>query len=355
MKFENNKNQRDWCPKISEGPELFVIGDIHGCSDQFKELIDRLPLKPGARLVFIGDFIDRGPDSREVINTVIELQQRFEVHALMGNHESSLLEFLANPSSTLAARFLFNGGTATLQSYSDAPGRFGFPTEHLDFIKTLNVAAESEQYFFVHAGLPNVKISDLKFKKHRNDLLWIRDSFLASSFNWEKRVVHGHTPRAQVEVFPGRINIDTGCVYDNLLTALHLPSMKLYQVRKKKFSGHIFLEEETGSRRRAVRFDGVVPVSLASERAVFEFETVNYNDFGMLIKGTDMPAAPLFSEGDEIDGKITPDDELGFTFRGTVVRIERVFGDCRYAIKFTEPPISDDPHDTPLPMEVEDD
>jgi len=195
---------------IPREDELFVIGDVHGCADELEELLDRLPLTKRSQIVFIGDYIDRGPDSRRVIDKLIELKQRHTVYPLMGNHELSLIEFLDEPASSLAARFLLNGGGATLHSYSDRPGAFDLPTDHVELIRNLAAGFCSPSYFFVHAGLPDVPIAELRCPEHMESMLWIRRDFFNSAFTWEKLIVHGHTPRDEVDFAPGRINIDTG-------------------------------------------------------------------------------------------------------------------------------------------------
>src|SRR5678815_719209 len=116
---------------------LYAIGDIHGCADELDDLLTRLPLQSGSTLVFLGDYIDRGPKSRQVIERVLDLRRHFEVIALRGNHEQMLLEFLEGESDQLVARFVLNGGSSTLASYADPSGHYGIPPSHEEFFRSL--------------------------------------------------------------------------------------------------------------------------------------------------------------------------------------------------------------------------
>lgn len=323
--------------EIPDEEELFVIGDVHGCADELEELLERLPLTESSRIVFVGDYIDRGPSSRRVVEQVIELSQRHHVHALMGNHESSLIEFLDEPASSLAARFLLNGGGATLQSYSERPGAFDLPTDHVEFIRNLAAGYRSPSYFFVHAGLPDVPIAELDGAEHSDSMLWIRRDFFNSSFSWDRLIIHGHTPRDEVDFARGRINIDTGCVFDNKLTALRLPQKIVYQVPRRQSLEHLFLRDSRESRRRAVRFDGRVRVSVVKNGASLLFETVNYNDFGVLIQSRESFESPLFVRGDVVSGTIELPKEDDIDFKGRIVRVESHHRPIRYAIEFDSP------------------
>src|SRR3954463_10575248 len=116
---------------------LFAIGDVHGCAEELRALIQKLPLRRDSLVVFLGDYIDRGPDSRGVVDTILDLQQYCRVVCLLGNHELMLREFLDGSDSRRVARFIYNGGSATLSSYADHDGVFVMPEEHRDFFDSL--------------------------------------------------------------------------------------------------------------------------------------------------------------------------------------------------------------------------
>ena len=111
----------------------FVIGDVHGCAEELEELLSLLPIDPDSTVIFLGDYIDRGPDSRRVIDLVLSVEKRCSVVALMGNHEEMFAEFLHDPQSAEAARFIYNWGGATLASYALPGGGYKIPKHHLPF------------------------------------------------------------------------------------------------------------------------------------------------------------------------------------------------------------------------------
>lgn len=207
---------------------ILAIGDIHGMLDSLLPLLDKvLPMAPDdARLVFLGDYIDRGPDSKEVVETLIQLKkQRPDTVFLMGNHEQMFLQAHGGKSLMF---FLANGGDATLASYGLAPEEIAdMPPDHLAFFNDLLLYFETENHVFVHAGLrPGVALAE----QDPRDLLWIREEFMFSSKRFPKTVVFGHTPVVRPFVNPDRIGIDTGAVYGNLLTCLMLPEMRFVSV-----------------------------------------------------------------------------------------------------------------------------
>jgi len=185
-------------------------------------------------LVFLGDYVDRGPDSRGVIDILSEgLPGGFEAHFLKGNHEQFLLDFLKD--SAWLGPWRRNGGEATLLSYEidvDRLDRIGAPPEvwreafagalpgrHLRFLEGLGLTYVVGDYVFVHAGLrPGVPLCE----QGPADLLWIRNEFLDSQDPFDKIVVHGHTPERKPVVRTNRIGIDTGAVFTGCLTALRL-------------------------------------------------------------------------------------------------------------------------------------
>ncbi|HMK64633.1 MAG TPA: metallophosphoesterase family protein [Thermodesulfobacteriota bacterium] len=211
----------------------FVIGDIHGCYHKLLEVMGQIPFDPERdQLIFLGDYIDRGEHSRQVLDYLIELKDKHpQTVFLLGNHEQMLMDFLEGGD---IKPFLMNGGHKTLESYQIRKEVFDyrtpktcFPTAHLGFFNSLAYTFEFQDFFFVHAGLRGgipIKDQDL------NDLLWIREDFYFSNFDFGKTVIFGHTPFPEPFIYNKRIGIDTGAVYGNKLTALQLPDMKFYSV-----------------------------------------------------------------------------------------------------------------------------
>jgi serine/threonine protein phosphatase 1 len=223
------------------GALIYAVGDVHGRRDLLDILIAKIQadaaLTAEARpvVVFIGDYVDRGPDTRGVVAAVLALAQdgAFEVRPLKGNHETQLLAFLEDPRAGPA--WLDFGGGATLASYGVAPptGRTdeaaweaarrafasALPEAHLKFFQQLELAVVCGDYLFVHAGVrPGVPLNE----QSEHDLLWIRDEFLTASRPFEKVVVHGHTPEAAPYLGRNRIGIDTGAYATATLTAVRL-------------------------------------------------------------------------------------------------------------------------------------
>lgn len=174
-------------------------------------------------VIFLGDYIDRGPESRGVVDYLLTLPSRYKF--LMGNHEKMLLDFLEGRGEEL---YLYNGGGATLRNYG---GPSQIPASHLAFFRSLVPYYETPEYLFVHAGIrPMVPLA----QQDPEDLVWIRDEFFRFVGRFERPVVFGHTPLREVMMRPDRIGIDTGCVYGGKLTCLLLPSRDLVQVRAER-------------------------------------------------------------------------------------------------------------------------
>ncbi|MBW2141308.1 MAG: metallophosphoesterase [Deltaproteobacteria bacterium] len=194
-------------------PRLLAIGDIHGCFDKFKKLMDAINWKPAEdTLVFMGDYVDRGPDSAGVIEYIIELKrQSGNLICLMGNHEQLFLEYLGGQANQI---FFLNGGLDTLASYG---GDRHIPDSHIEFLNSLLPYYETDEYIFAHAGL-------------REDLLWIREEFILSDYDHGKRIIFGHTPVAKPLIQENKIGIDTGAVYGGMLSCVDLPGLVFYSV-----------------------------------------------------------------------------------------------------------------------------
>ncbi len=207
--------------------KIFAVGDIHGCFDKLRVLMDKIDIDFDRDiLVFLGDYIDRGPDSFEVVKYLINLKKRMrEIVFLKGNHEEMLEGYLSGSDRLF---FLANGGRQTLESYMNQ-SRNGLtspiPHEHLDFFETLPLYYQTDNYIFVHAGLRNKVPLEMQ---ESHDLLWIRDSFIRSKYDFGKRVIFGHTPFPEPLIQPNKIGIDTGACYGNKLTCVKLPEMVFY-------------------------------------------------------------------------------------------------------------------------------
>jgi serine/threonine protein phosphatase 1 len=206
---------------------IFVIGDIHGYLNKLTELMSKIHPDPQKdQLVFLGDYIDRGPQSKEVVDYVLKVKERFpRTIFLMGNHEFMFLEYLTNRAEPWT--FLLNGGVETVHSYElvgDDPEEH-IPDEHFVFFNTLKPYYETEDYIFVHAGLRSgVPLHEQTL----DDLLWIRREFIRSQEDFGKLVIFGHTPFPSPLVHENKIGIDTGAGYGGMLTCLELPGRIFY-------------------------------------------------------------------------------------------------------------------------------
>jgi serine/threonine protein phosphatase 1 len=230
-------------PSLPAGMRIYAVGDIHGRLDLLNELLCRidadLALRPAKRAVFVflGDYIDRGPSSRETIDRLIQLSKARECVFLKGNHELIALKCLSDRS--LFDQWMRLGGVETLISYGLAPAQLSsgrpivelqaafhgaLPQAHFGFFRDLQLSHECGDFFFAHAGVkPGVELS----RQMEIDLLWIRDEFLSAEDDFGKIVIHGHTPTHGIEVGPNRINIDTGAFATGRLTCLVIEEASL--------------------------------------------------------------------------------------------------------------------------------
>jgi len=201
-----------------------AVGDIHGCLVQLTELMEQVKPTPADRVVFLGDYVDRGPNSAGVIDYLIEFAAAFpETVFLRGNHEQMFLDYLDRQDP---AMFLLNGGQQTLDSYRDRR-MWPVPSSHRRFLDSLEHYFESEHHIFVHAGLrPGIPPAE----QTSFDMLWIRHEFLDSDFDWGKPVVYGHTPRQDPLLGDRRVGLDTGCVYGRRLTCCEVVTQRIWQV-----------------------------------------------------------------------------------------------------------------------------
>lgn len=224
--------------RLPEGVRIYAIGDVHGRADLLDRLLARIDthvaLNPIVRpiLLFIGDYIDRGPASRDVLDLLIKCAWVREAVFLKGNHETFIMNFLKNPQ--VLRDWSKIGGLETLMSYGLQPSigadettqkelakalDSALPASHRQFLDSLVPSFSCGSYFFAHAGVrPGVPLS----KQSEDDLLWIRDEFLLHEDDFGKIIVHGHTPVRELDIRPNRINIDTGAYVTGRLTCLML-------------------------------------------------------------------------------------------------------------------------------------
>jgi serine/threonine protein phosphatase 1 len=218
-----------------------VIGDTHGCYNELVGMIMSLEQggkynKDTDKLVFLGDYIDRGKDSRLVIEYIRSLQEDNDnVIALMGNHEDMLLKYWDGIDNN----WEYNGANQTLDSYTGHWEQF---EDDIEWMRTLPLYHEDNNFIYVHAGIDPMK--PMK-KQIRHTLLWVREDFIYTDMYYDKRVVFGHTPTANlnekwkpVYTYTNNIDIDTGCVYGGALSALIINDDKIegfYQIQKGEF------------------------------------------------------------------------------------------------------------------------
>ena len=218
----------------------YVIGDIHGCLAELVHLIEALPLQPNDRLVFLGDYIDRGSDSKGVVSYLLNLrdESKQEVIFLKGNHEDMLLSFIGLGGQH-GDMFLYNGGHATLSSYGISSNnlscdavRSQLPGTHLEFFRDLRTYYIMEPFLCVHAGIHPAKPLE---NQTESELLWIRSEFISNSHRLPYTVLFGHTPQNTVLLdLPYKIGLDTGLVYGNKLSCLETSERVLYQISHGK-------------------------------------------------------------------------------------------------------------------------
>lgn len=209
--------------------KVFIIGDIHGCLDMLNRLMDTIPWHPEKdRLIFVGDYIDRGDDSKGVVDFILALKECSpNVDCLIGNHETLFLDYLEGKNE---GAYIRNGGWSTLRSYAverKEEGALFIPQNHLAFFRSLTSYIELDDYYIVHAGFrPHVPIA----QQSLHDMVWIRDPFLLSLYDFGKKVIFGHTPFREPLVMDNKIGIDTGAAMGHRLTCLELPEQIFHYV-----------------------------------------------------------------------------------------------------------------------------
>lgn len=238
FKWTRSKDAATTEPAIPAGQRIYCIGDIHGRDDLLAQLhaqiLEDAADFDGQRFtVYLGDYIDRGPASCQVIDRLLDQPLAgFEAIYLLGNHEQALLDFLQDPRAMAA--WMNWGGKQTLASYGVPlpPGlslehmqllshqlQENLPDRHLRFYQALVPSHASGDYYFVHAGIrPGIALH----QQELGDQLWIREEFTRSSQQHEAVIVHGHSISTEAELLPNRIGIDTGAFHTGVLTALVL-------------------------------------------------------------------------------------------------------------------------------------
>lgn len=232
-------------PRLPEGVRIYAISDVHGCAHLLKPMLEVIDIdvvrsRPRYAIeVFMGDYIDRGPDTRATLDILVERSRRGNAVFLKGNHEAFLVRVFEDPS--LFENWLSVGGTQTMMSYGLAPPDLNrsepasilrdlihaMPTEHLEFLDNLRLSFTCGDFFFVHAGVrPGVPLGE----QTESDLLWIREEFLTSREQFSKYIVHGHTPVRSAEFLANRVNIDTGAYATGNLTLMSIQGTSMLAI-----------------------------------------------------------------------------------------------------------------------------
>jgi len=206
---------------------IYAIGDIHGQLDKLKAVIKQLVIKDEDLFIFLGDYIDRGELVFETIDYLIAFNKIHNCVFLRGNHEDLLDLFLRGEDKRV---FKHNGGNKTIDSYYKhgydirAKGWGAMPRPHIDFFNKLLLYYATDDYIFVHAGIPNSKaLEDLQ-----EELMWMRGFVEHTNYTGSKTVVVGHTAFKRPVIKDNKIGIDTGACYGGYLTCIALPTKELY-------------------------------------------------------------------------------------------------------------------------------
>ncbi|MDQ8757212.1 metallophosphoesterase family protein [Sphingosinicella sp. LHD-64] len=232
-------NRRTRAYRVPDGRRVYAVGDIHGRLDLLDELLAKIEADNMARdprdvlVVFLGDLVDRGPDSRGVVDRLIDYKRGpIATRFLMGNHEEVFLRAIGGDPKSL--KFLLRiGGRATVMSYGVSEQEYReldfealaavlqarVPAEHVTFLSSFEESVEAGDYLFVHAGVrPGVDLAE----QRPSDLRWIRDDFLQHRDDFGKFVVHGHSITQEIDVRANRVGIDTGAYETGRLSAIGL-------------------------------------------------------------------------------------------------------------------------------------
>lgn len=232
---------------MSETRRTLVIGDVHGKLSLLNRLLEETGYQAGTdRLVFIGDLVDRGEDSRGVVARALELKLQAPelVTVIRGNHEEMMIDALttAGDEAEKSELWYFNGGIETLQSYMEGEGQLNLPQAHLDFLGSLPMWHEDEHAIYVHAAM--IEADDGSFihpqqQPSNVELLWSRNRRFFAEYKG-KLVVFGHTIAGMIFGEPEKvwmrehlIGVDTGAYLTGVLSAVELPSRRVFSVREE--------------------------------------------------------------------------------------------------------------------------
>jgi len=222
--------------------KIFAIGDIHGCAQQLATLLVRIPFDPKLdSLIFLGDYVNRGPDTKGVLDILLQLKESCtDIHFLKGNHEQELLEYCATGHMDSLRALRGMGIDATVESYGSrvhSLGGFGcFPPEHREFLHSLKFFHLQGDYLFIHSDINKemlcypMKESEGRMQRYvmETSLLSSRRLAQEQTTGIDNVIVFGHIPFASPLVLADRIGIDTGAVYGNMLTAVELPDIRFF-------------------------------------------------------------------------------------------------------------------------------
>jgi len=214
----------------------YIVGDIHGHLSKLKKIISAVgeDIKKTDTFIFLGDYIDRGPSSFEVIEYLIEMSLKYKTVFLTGNHEDMFIKYLTDGENY--SNYISNGGGSTIKSYIKNMNELVLPENHKLFFSNLKLYYEGDDFIAVHAGL-NPEISNLK-EQDKYDLIWIREDFYRYPHKWEKTIIFGHTPTpymnnsdsVYIDEKRNIIGLDTNAMSDGYpLSCIRWPDRKIYQ------------------------------------------------------------------------------------------------------------------------------
>jgi serine/threonine protein phosphatase 1 len=220
---------------LSDAKKHIIIGDIHGCLNSLNALLAKLESHLDRTFVFLGDYIDRGPDSRGVIDRLIEFSGQAQCVFLRGNHEQMALDAFLDDDKASWRQWLDNGGMSTMDSYAKAGTSLAEADGHLDFMLATDFFYETADFICVHGGInPFMSVAENVEQVDPFEFLWERRHIQTVIPDWEKTVIFGHTPMVSVKMESNLIGLDTGCVFQDRgfghLSALLMPEREIIDV-----------------------------------------------------------------------------------------------------------------------------
>ena len=234
-KLKTKKNNQILSIKYQvSNKRLIAVGDIHGQFKMLELLMKKIQPKESDKFIFLGDYIDRGFQSRVVIDFLLNFSKEYNCIFLRGNHEDMLLAFLKlDEKAMYGESYQYNGGEYTAFSYAGADAvledlKNSIPDNHIEFIKSLEYYYIEGNFLFVHAGImPGISIEEQRLE----DLVWIREQFIYYPTGIDKVIVFGHTPLDRVLISDDKIGLDTGAGYKMALSAMNLYTKEIYSVK----------------------------------------------------------------------------------------------------------------------------